>query len=85
MRTITATEAARKFSDLLDAIESGEEVTITRGKVPVAVMGPAPRHTGAELSAALDGIEPPDDKFENDINEARAYVVPQERDPWADA
>src|SRR5581483_5961261 len=29
MRVMTATEASRKFSDLLDAIERGETVTIT--------------------------------------------------------
>jgi antitoxin (DNA-binding transcriptional repressor) of toxin-antitoxin stability system len=31
MRTITATEASRRFSDLLDAIERGDSVTVTRG------------------------------------------------------
>jgi hypothetical protein len=30
MRTMTATEASRNFSDLLDAIELEEAVTITR-------------------------------------------------------
>ncbi|MFL1376320.1 type II toxin-antitoxin system Phd/YefM family antitoxin [Nocardiopsis protaetiae] len=82
MRTITATEAARKFSDLLDAIASGERVVITRGKRPIAEMGPPRRRTGADLSAALEGIEPPDEEFEKSIAEARAFLVPQERDPW---
>lgn len=34
MRTISATEASRRFSDLLDAIERGETVTVTRGSRP---------------------------------------------------
>lgn len=85
MRSITATEAGRKFSEPLDAIEPGERVTITRGQVPVAEIGPARRRTGAELRRALEVIDPPDDRFEDDINEARGFVVPRERDPWADA
>jgi prevent-host-death family protein len=82
MRTITATEAARKFSDLLDAIEQGERVTITRGKTRVAVMEPAPRYTGADLRAALEKIEPMDDEFERDVLSARAAVDDEIRNPW---
>lgn len=85
MRTITATEAARKFSELLDAIENGEEVTITRGKVPVAVMGPAPRHTGADLRAALERNAFEDDAFEADVLSAREAIDDQVRNPWDDA
>src|SRR5882757_661341 len=46
MRTITATEASRNFSDLLDAIERGETVTITRGHHAVAEMRSVRRRTG---------------------------------------
>jgi prevent-host-death family protein len=84
MRTITETEAARKFSELLDAVENGEQVTITRRKVPVAVLGPVPRKTGADLRAALEGIEPPDDAFENGVVSARSVVVNEVRNPWDD-
>jgi antitoxin (DNA-binding transcriptional repressor) of toxin-antitoxin stability system len=85
MRTITATEAARRFSDLLDAIERGETITITRGHHPVAEIGPARRRTGADLRAALTDIAPPDERFADDIADALALVTPEERDPWADA
>ncbi|MFV2198273.1 type II toxin-antitoxin system Phd/YefM family antitoxin [Nocardiopsis sp. LOL_012] len=85
MRTITATEAARKFSDLLDAIESGERVTITRGRTPIAEIGPARRRTGADLHAALEGVAPLDDDFEKDIDGALAFLTDKEADPWADA
>jgi prevent-host-death family protein len=85
MRTITATEASRRFSDLLDAIERGETITITRGRHPVAEIGPARRRTGADLRAALVDITPPDDSFGEDIADALALVTTEERDPWADA
>lgn len=85
MRTLTATEASRKFSDLLDAIERGETITITRGNHPVAEIGPARRRTGADLRAALADIPPPDDRFTDDITDALALVTTEERDPWADA
>ena len=49
---MTATEASRNFSDLLDAIERGETVTITRGHHAVAEMRPARRRTGAARPAA---------------------------------
>ncbi|HEX8344688.1 MAG TPA: type II toxin-antitoxin system prevent-host-death family antitoxin, partial [Actinoplanes sp.] len=67
MRTMTATEASRRFSDLLDAIEQGESVTITRGNHPVAEIRPAKRRTGADLRTALAGIPAPDDRFADDI------------------
>lgn len=63
MRTITATQASRNFSDLLDAIQRGEHVAITRGGRPVAQIGPIPTRTWADLAAALDGIPPPDDEL----------------------
>ncbi len=85
MRTITATQASRRFSDLLDAIERGESVTVTRGNRPVAEIRPARPHTGKDLRAALAGIPPPDDRFAEDIAEAVALLTTDESDPWADA
>jgi antitoxin (DNA-binding transcriptional repressor) of toxin-antitoxin stability system len=85
MRTMTATQASRNFSELLDAIERGETETITRGDKPVAEIGPARRRVGAELRDALADIEPPDDRFASDITETRALLTVEARDPWADA
>ncbi len=84
MRTMTATEASRKFSDLLDAIERGETITITRGNHPVAEIGPAHRRTGADLRAALAGVPALDDVFESDISSALELLDRQGDDPWAD-
>jgi prevent-host-death family protein len=85
VRTISATEASRKFSDLLDAIERGESVTVTRGNRAVAEIRPARRRTGQDLRAALAGIEPPDDRFEAEIAEALTHVTSDRTDPWAGA
>lgn len=85
MRTISATEASRKFSDLLDAIERGESVTVTRGNRPIAEIRPAQPRTGRDLRAALAEIPPPDDQFASDVAEALTYVNEDRADPWADA
>lgn len=83
MRTISATEASRRFSDLLDAIEAGETVTVTRGNRPVAEVRPARRRTGRDLRAALAEVPPPDDRFAADIDDAIGHLSTDEADPWA--
>lgn len=85
VRTITATEASRRFSDLLDAIEAGETITVTRGNRPIAEIRPAPRRTGRDLRAALAEIPPPDDRFAADIAEAVTALSNADGDPWAGA
>ena len=80
---MTATEASRNFSDLLDAIERGETVTITRGNHAVAEMRPARRRSGADLRAALEHIPPPDDRFVEDVAGALALISSEVTDPWA--
>jgi prevent-host-death family protein len=47
-REITATEAKRKFLALLDEVEAGEEIEITRDGVAVARLSPARATTRAE-------------------------------------
>ncbi|MFY1705418.1 MULTISPECIES: type II toxin-antitoxin system Phd/YefM family antitoxin [Micromonospora] len=84
MRTISATEASRRFSDLLDAIERGESVTVTRGNRPIAEIHPAHRRTGRDLRAALADLPAPDDHFEADLTDALRYVTTERTDPWAD-
>lgn len=82
---MTATEASRRFSDLLDAIERGETVTITRGNRLVAEIRPPRRRTGADLRAALEGIPAPDDQFVDDISDAVALLGSDGGDPWGAA
>jgi antitoxin (DNA-binding transcriptional repressor) of toxin-antitoxin stability system len=83
MRTMTATEASRNFSDLLDSIEAGETITITRGAHAVAEVRPARSRTGADLRSALEGVPPPDDHFSEDISGALALISGEGNDPWA--
>lgn len=44
MREMTATEVARNFSAVVDAVEAGEEIVILRGKVAVARIVPTEPH-----------------------------------------
>jgi len=81
MRTITATEASRQFSDLLDAIEGGESVIVTRGNRPIAEIRPVRRRTGRDLRAALADTEVPDERFAAQIREAMDAVAQEVPDP----
>ncbi len=55
MRQVTARDANQRFSEILSAVETGEEVTITKRGRPVAVMSPyrAPALT-PERQAAIE-------------------------------
>ena len=55
-KIMTATEVARNFSDVLDAVEAGDEITITRGNKPIAVMGSVKEEipNSVRLAAALE-------------------------------
>lgn len=54
MPEITATEAARKLADHLDAVEhGGEDVTVVRRGAPVARLEPVARGRGAAVKALL--------------------------------
>ncbi|WP_306232891.1 type II toxin-antitoxin system Phd/YefM family antitoxin [Agrococcus beijingensis] len=85
MRTISATEASRRFSDLLDAIEAGETITVTRGSRRIAEIRPAHRGTGRDLRAALASMLPPDERFATDIADALEHLSDEGADPWAGA
>lgn len=84
MRTISAAEASRRFSELLDAIEAGDTVTVTRNDRPVAEIRPARRWTGSDLRAALAETTPPDEHFAEQIAEAVGKLKHDETDPWVD-
>jgi prevent-host-death family protein len=58
MSTIGAYEAKTRFSELLEKVEAGEEITITRHRTPVARLVPINRkHTPAERRAAIERIK----------------------------
>lgn len=81
---MTATDAARGFSDVLNRVAAGEEVEVVRNGAPVAVIGP-PRarlisaDRFRELLASAPSI---DDKFADDLRAVRESAgAPEDR--WA--
>lgn len=82
MRSMTATEASRNFAALLDSVERGETVTVTRGGRAVAELVPPTRRTGRDLREALATSAPPDDSFADDIRAAVALLTDDLADPW---
>ena len=57
MPTVGAFEAKTKLSELLDAVERGEEVTITRRGQPIArLVGMRDRNEGERAASLVDDI-----------------------------
>jgi antitoxin (DNA-binding transcriptional repressor) of toxin-antitoxin stability system len=75
---MTATEAARTFSAVLNRVAAGEEVEITRSGAPVAIITqPKARLMSAARFRALIASAPrPDDDFAGDVRAAREAVGP---------
>lgn len=87
MRTMTATQAARSFASLLDAVEHGEAVVITRDGVPVGRFVPERQSAADRLKAALRDL-PADPTFADDLDAARADIrasFTDETHRWPDA
>jgi prevent-host-death family protein len=71
---ITATEAARNFADLLDAVEhDGERFTIVRRGRAIAHLEPLSRGRGADVKALVRRHRP-DPDWARDLAEVRALV-----------
>jgi antitoxin (DNA-binding transcriptional repressor) of toxin-antitoxin stability system len=83
MRQLSATDAARHFSDVLDSVESEREtfVVVRHGRV-VATIGPALGGTGRALKNALRENRP-DAEWAAELRELRGAVGPG-TDPWHD-
>ncbi len=84
---ITATEAARNFSDLLNRVRyRGESFTIERsGEVVAQIIAPPQtrKSTGADLSRLLAEFPLPDDEFANDIRQIiKEQPIADLSDPW---
>jgi prevent-host-death family protein len=83
MDRIRATEAARRFADLLDAIEHrGRSFLITRNGRPVARISPASEGTGRVLKEILAKY-PVDRHWAEELRDLRSALVPEERS-WTD-
>jgi prevent-host-death family protein len=80
---MTATEAARSFSDVLNRVAAGEEVEVVRSGAPVAVITPPrARLISAERFRELMAAAPsPDENFGEDLRALRESAGPP-GDPW---
>ena len=84
MARLTATEAARNFSEVLNRVGAGEEIEIVRNGAPVAMLAP-PRVRllpASRLRALLAALPDVDEAFADDLRRIRHEVGPPE-DPWA--
>ena len=79
MRRLTATEAARHFSDLLDRVErDGETFLVERRGRTVASIRPAAGTSGRTVKDLLRTHEP-DLDWANELAEVRGLVEPEDR------
>lgn len=87
MTTMTAAEASRNFSAVLNRAEHGETITIVRHGRTVATIAPPTKKTGRTLRHSLENSEVPpfDDDFAADIAAGVSMVIDDMGDPWADA
>jgi antitoxin (DNA-binding transcriptional repressor) of toxin-antitoxin stability system len=79
MTEINATNAARNFSELLDAVEHrGEHFTIVRRGKVIAQLEPVTIGSGADLKALLRHRKP-DSAWLKDVAATRELVAIEER------
>jgi len=79
MPDVSATDAARKFADLLDAVElAGQRYTTTRRGKAVAYIEPISRGRGTDAKAVLRRHRP-DGDWSRDLDEARGLLEVESR------
>jgi prevent-host-death family protein len=83
MKQLSATDASRRFSEVLDDVErDGESFVVIRHGRAVATIGPASGGTGKALREALRANRP-DDAWADEVRELRESMDPV-TDPWDD-
>jgi prevent-host-death family protein len=79
MPNVTATEAARNFADLLNAVEHrGEHFTIVRRGKAIAQLEPTSRRRGGDAKDVLRRHRP-DATWARDVGAVRALLEVDER------
>jgi len=84
-RVVSATEAARTFSDLLNRVHyRGETFVIERSGKPIGKLAPAaPAHfTVADLSALLEQLPKLDHEYLDILEDITRNQPPVARSPW---
>jgi prevent-host-death family protein len=83
MRQLSATDASRRFSEVLDDVErDGESFVVVRHGRAVATIGPTSGGTGKALKEVLRANRP-DDAWAGELRELREGMDPV-TDPWRD-
>lgn len=83
MKQLSATDASRRFSEVLDDVEqSGESYVVVRHGRAVATIGPTNGGTGKALKEVLRAGSP-DDRWADEVRELREEMGPV-TDPWRD-
>lgn len=86
MREMSASEASRNFSAVLDSAEHGETTVVTRAGHQVALIVPAPRANGSALRDVLrrwSGNPALDDAFADNVEATREVATAEaDVDPW---
>lgn len=83
MTRLSATDVARRFSEVLNRVAAGEEIEVVRNGASVALLTP-PRVRllpASRLRALLERLPPVDSEFAEDLREIRREVGPPEN-PW---
>jgi prevent-host-death family protein len=79
VRSLTATEAARRFADVLDAVEThGETFVVVRRGRAVARIGPAGAGRGAAVKEVLRAA-PDDPTWVDEVKRVRAALRIEDR------
>ena len=83
---VTATEAARNFSELLNRVRYERETfVILRGGEEIGQLAPVEPLSGItfrELIAVLDRVEKPDEQFADDLEKIQAEQPLAGESPW---
>ena len=79
MTEISATDAARNFAELLDAVEhKGERITIVRRGRAVAHVEPVSHGVGSEVKSLLKR-HPADSQWMESLKQSRDLLVTEDR------
>jgi prevent-host-death family protein len=77
--SLTATEVARRFSEVISRVGAGEEVEVVRNGVPVAQLRPirGPQVvSAARWRELMDSAPAVDEDFERDVEASRETIGP---------
>jgi prevent-host-death family protein len=83
MSRMTATDAARSFSEVLNRVAAGEEIEVIRSGAPVAVIAPPKTRllSAARFRELIASAPRPDDDFAAEVRTARAEIIAAD-EPW---